>query len=209
MLISTSFLDSKNVVNDLVKLDSTDTDYIHLDIMDGKFVKNKTMPFREMKHIYKYTSKRLDVHLMVKNPEKYILNYALLNTEYITFHLEVNVDIEKNLKLIKSCGIKCGLAINPDTEVKELIPYLPLLDIILVMSVEPGLGGQQFIASTVDKIKELRVLLLEYKSDIKISVDGGVNNETKKYCQECDILVAGSYIINSDDFQKQIDSLRE
>ncbi len=209
MLISTSFLDSKNVVNDLVKLDSTDTDYIHLDIMDGKFVKNKTMPFREMKHIYKYTSKRLDVHLMVKDPEKYILNYALLNTEYITFHLEVNVDIEKNLKLIKSCGIKCGLAINPDTEVKELIPYLPLLDIILVMSVEPGLGGQQFIASTVDKIKELRVLLLEYKSDIKISVDGGVNNETKKYCQECDILVAGSYIINSDDFQKQIDSLRE
>ena len=189
--------------------------------MDGKFVKNKTMPFREMKHIYKYTSKRLDVHLMVKDPEKYILNYALLNpesyikryaelnTEYITFHLEVNVDIEKNLKLIKSCGIKCGLAINPDTEVKELIPYLPLLDIILVMSVEPGLGGQQFIASTVDKIKELRVLLLEYKSDIKISVDGGVNNETKKYCQECDILVAGSYIINSDDFQKQIDSLRE
>lgn len=209
MLISTSFLDSKNIVNDLVKLDSTDTDYIHLDIMDGKFVKNKTMPFREMKHIYKYTSKRLDVHLMVKNPEKYILNYALLNTEYITFHLEVNVDIEKNLKLIKSCGIKCGLAINPDTEVKELIPYLPLLDIILVMSVEPGLGGQQFIVSTVDKIKELRVLLLEYKSDIKISVDGGVNNETKKYCQECDILVAGSYIINSDDFQKQIDSLRE
>lgn len=209
VLISTSFLSSKDIINDLKKLDNTNTDYIHLDVMDGKFVKNKTMPFREMRHIYKYTSKRLDVHLMVKSPKKYILNYALLNTEYITIHLEIDDDIEANLKLIKNCGIKCGLAIKPDTEVKELVPYLPLLDIILVMSVEPGMGGQAFIIETETKIKELRTLLNEYKSKALISVDGGVNNSTKEYCQECDILVSGSYITSSDDFQRQIDSLRE
>lgn len=208
MLISTSFLSSKDLIHDLRKLDQTDTDYIHMDVMDGKFVKNKTMPFKEMKNIYKYTSKRLDIHLMVKNPNKYILNYASLNTEYITIHLELNEDIEKSLKLIKNCGIKCGLAIKKDTEVKELLPYLPLLDIILVMSVEPGFGGQEFIKETEDKIKELRVLLKEYQSSAKISVDGGINNITKEYCKECDILVSGSYVINSNDFQKQINKLR-
>lgn len=209
MLISTSFLSSKNLIKDLKELNHTDTDYIHMDIMDGKFVKNKTMPFKEMKNIYKYTSKRLDVHLMVKDPEKYIMNYASLNTEYIVIHLELDVDIEKNLKLIKSYGIKCGLAIKPDTQVKELVPYLPLLDIILVMAVEPGEGGQAFIKATEDKIKELRVLLTEYQSNAKISVDGGINENTKQYCQDCDILVSGSYIINSDNFQNKIDSLRE
>ena len=94
MLISTSFLSSKNIPKDLVKLNDTDTDYIHVDVMDGKFVKNKTMPFSEMKNIYKYTSKRLDVHLMVKNPKKYIIDYATLNTEYITFHIETEDVLE-------------------------------------------------------------------------------------------------------------------
>lgn len=208
MLISTSFLSSKNLIQDLKRLDQTDTDFIHVDIMDGKFVKNKTMPFKEMRNIYKYTQKRLDVHLMVQNPEKYILDYASLNTEYIVIHLELDVDIEKNLKLIKSCGIQCGLAIRPDTEIKELLPYLPLLDIILVMSVEPGAGGQAFLRKTESKIRELKILLGEYHSDAKISVDGGITDLTKKYCRECDILVSGSYIINSDDFQTQIDHLR-
>ena len=107
-----------------------------------------------MKNIYKYTSKRLDVHLMVKNPKKYIIDYATLNTEYITFHIETE-DVLENLELIKRYGIKCGLAIKPNTEVKELVPYLPLLDMILVMSVEPGEGGQAFIDETKSKINEL------------------------------------------------------
>lgn len=208
MLISTSFLSSKNLIQDLKKLDQTDTDFIHMDIMDGKFVRNKTMPFKEMRNIYKYTSKRLDVHLMVQNPERYILDYASLNTEYIVIHLELDIDIEKNLKLIKSCGIQCGLAVRPDTEVKELVPYLPLLDIILVMSVEPGAGGQAFLRETEAKIRELKILLREYHSNAKISVDGGITDLTKSYCSESDILVSGSYIINGNDFQTQIDSLR-
>ena len=208
MLISTSFLSSKNIPSDLKKLNETSTDYIHVDIMDGKFVRNKTMPFSEMKNIYKYTSKRLDVHLMVKDPSKYIDNYSTLNTEYITLHVELEDDIEKYLKQIKSYGIKCGLSLKPDTPVKDLVPYLPLLDMILIMSVEPGMGGQDFLDNTEEKIKETRVLLNEYNSIAKISVDGGINNITKNHCKECDVLVAGSYIISGSDFEERIESLR-
>lgn len=208
MLVSTSFLSSNNIPRDLKKLNETDTDYIHVDVMDGKFVPNKTMPFSEMKNIYKYTSKRLDVHLMVNDPTKYINDYATLNTEYITIHEEIDVDIIEMLKLIKSYGIKCGLAIKPDTLVSDLVPYLPLLDLVLVMSVEPGAGGQKFIMQSEDKIKEVKTLIDTYNLSTKISVDGGINSETKDYCSLCDILVSGSYIVNSLDFSKQIDSLR-
>ena len=208
MRVSASFLSSKNIPKDLVELNDTDVDFIHVDIMDGKFVKNKTMPFREMRHIYEYTSKRLDVHLMVSEPSKYIPLYAELNTEYITFHIEVLEDIVEDLELIKSYSIKCGLAICPDTKVSELIPYLPYLDYILVMSVVPGEGGQKFIEGTDDKIKEVRRLLDSYNINAVINVDGGINESTRKLCGECDIVTAGSYIINSDDFQEKISSLR-
>ncbi len=208
MKISASFLSSKNIPEDLTKLNNTDVDYIHVDIMDGKFVPNKTMPFREMKHIYEYTSKRLDVHLMVEDPSKYIPLYAELNTEYITIHVEIEEDILKDLELIKSYSIKCGLAISPDTKVNELIPYLPYLDYILVMSVYPGKGGQQFIENTENKLKEVRALLDSYNIKAVISVDGGIDNTTKDKCKEADILVSGSYIIKSDNFQEKISSLR-
>ncbi|MBE6157488.1 MAG: ribulose-phosphate 3-epimerase [Firmicutes bacterium] len=208
MLVSASFLSSNNPPEDLKKLNETDVDYIHVDIMDGKFVKNKTMPFSEMKNIYKFTDKRLDVHLMVEQPEKYIPLYAELNTEYITFHLETEDNIEENINLIKKYGIKAGLAIKPNTEVKELLPYLPLLDLILVMSVEPGMGGQKFIEETTKKLEELRELLKEYNIDAVINVDGGINSETKSKCNLSDIIVAGSYIVNADNFQERIDSLR-
>lgn len=209
MKISTSFLSSNNIPETLKKLNLTDTDYIHVDFMDGKFTKNKTMPFREMKNIYKFTDKRLDVHLMVKKPEKYIPQFATLNTEYITFHIEIGENIEENLELIKKYSIKCGLAINPDTKVKELVPYLPLLDMILVMSVEPGKGGQKFIEETTEKLKELKILLAEYKSNALISVDGGINDITKNKCIGANILVSGSYITNSSNYQEKITSLRK
>lgn len=208
MKISASFLSSKNVVLDLKKLDQTDVDYIHVDIMDGKFVRNKTMPFSEIKNIYKYTSKRLDVHLMVDNPKKYIPLYAELNTEYITFHVEVDKDIEECLKLIHSYSIKAGLSIKPNTKVSELIPYLPFIDMVLVMSVEPGMGGQEFILETKERIEEVKALLKEYNSSAVINVDGGINGDTCKYCHKADILTAGSYIVNGSNFQEKISSLR-
>ena len=208
MKISASFLSSKNIPQDLVKLNDTDVDYIHVDVMDGKFVKNKTMPFKEMRHIYKYTSKRLDVHLMVENPSKYIPLYAELNTEFITIHVEVEEDIVKDLELIKSYSIKCGLAINPETKIKELVPYLPYLDEIIVMGVVPGAGGQSFIPEVSDKITELRNLLDSYSVSVLINIDGGVNDHTKFLCLGADILTAGSYILNGDNFQEKISSLR-
>lgn len=208
MKVSASFLSSKDVPKDLVKLNDTDVDYIHVDFMDGKFVSNKTMPFHEMKHVSDFTSKRLDVHLMVSEPSKYIPLFAELNTEYMTFHVEVEEDILKDLQMIKSYSIKCGLAIKPNTKVSSLVPYLPYLDYILVMSVEPGMGGQTFIPQTEEKIKEVRALLDSYHVNAIINVDGGVTNETVSMCQDADMVVAGSYIMNGDNFQEKISSLR-
>ena len=144
---------------------------------------------------------------MVKDVKKFIKEYVTLNTEFISFHVETE-NVLDNLNLIKKHGIKSGLALNPNTEVKELVPYLPLLDIIIVMSVEPGLGGQEFISETEEKIKEQRVLLNEYNSQALISVDGGVNNVTKEKCNNADILVSGSYITSNANFQERINSLR-
>ena len=206
--ISASFLSSKNIPSDLIKLNATDVDFIHIDVMDGKFVKNKTMPFSEMKNIYKYTNKRLEVHLMVDDPSKYIPLYAELNTECIMFHIESSEDIIKNLELIKSFSIKCGLAINPDTKINELIPYLPYLDQILVMSVYPGEGGQEFILESENRIKEIKELINSYNLNILIDVDGGINDSVLDKVSDADILTAGSYIINSSDYQEKITSLR-
>ncbi|MBO5138547.1 MAG: ribulose-phosphate 3-epimerase [Bacilli bacterium] len=209
MLVSTSFLSSNNPAKDIKILNETDTDFIHVDVMDGKFVDNKTMPFREMKNISKYTSKRLDVHLMVENPEKYIKDYAQLNTEYITIHLEIE-NPEKYLEEIKDYGIKAGISIKPNTEIKDVIPYLPLVDLILIMSVEPGKGGQEFLEDVPNRIKELRNILKEYKKEAIINIDGGINNKTVEKCKKAksDMVVSGSYILNGEDYQARINSLR-
>lgn len=210
MKVSVSFLNSKNPPEDLKKLNITDCDYIHLDVMDGKFVTNKTMPFSEMKNISKYTDKRLDIHLMVKDPKKYIEKYATLNAEFITIHLEILEDINSLIKLIKSYGIKAGLAIKPNTNVREIIPYLPYIDLILIMSVEPGYGEQKFIENSKDKIVEIKKLLETYNiSNIVVNIDGGVNNETIKYCKQCDIITSGSYIVKSENFQEKINILKK
>mgnify|MGYP004502201943 FL=1 len=206
--VSVTFLSSTDVVRDLKLLDMTDTDYVHVDVMDGKFVPNKTMPFSEIKNIGKYTSKRLDIHLMVEDPSKYIPLYASLNAEYITFHVEVDEDIEESLKMIRNYSIKAGLAIKPETKISELVPYLPYLDLVLVMSVEPGAGGQKFIEGTEDKINELRELLDTYHSQAVINVDGGINDVTCKKCYNADIVASGSYVVRSDNFQEKISSLR-
>ena len=208
MKVGVSFFSSKDIVRDLKILNDTDVDYIHVDIMDGKFVSNKTMPFKEMRHISDFPDKRLDVHLMVEDASKYIPLYAELNAEYITIHIEIDEDIESDLKLIKSFGIKAGLSIKPDTKVSELVPYLPYIDQVLIMSVEPGAGGQAFIPESENKIKEARALLKSYNIDAIISVDGGVNDTTIKMCRDADMVVSGSYVVLSDNFQEKISSLR-
>lgn len=209
-MISASFLTSKNIPLTLTKLNKTDVDLIHVDVKDNKYVKGKTLPFKEMKYIYKFTDKRLDVHLMVDSPSKYISDYATLNVEYISIHLDTKEDTLQNIKLIKNYGIKVGLVLNPGDKVEKLIPYLPYIDLILVMGVIPGEGGQKFIDKTIDKLKELKELKKEYKEfNFKISIDGGINNiVAKKIKNLTDIIVSGAYITESEDYQAQINSLR-
>jgi len=208
MKISVSYLSSKNLVEDLRKLNVTNADYIHVDVMDGWFVRNKSLPFKKLKDIHKYTNKRLDVHLMVKKPYKYIDDYATLNTEFITIHVE-SKKVDKTLEMIESYGIKKGLSIKPNTPLEELVPYLNDIDLILVMGVEPGRGGQEFIEATVDRVKALKNLLKEKKSNALISVDGGINDIVAEKLKDVDILVSGSYVISSDDYQYQIYKLRK
>lgn len=209
MKVSASFLSCKKIIPAIQKLSLTDVDYIHVDFIDGKFVVGKTIPFRKLKQISKVCSKRLDVHLMTNKLSKYIKKFALLNCEYITFHVEVDKDIEKYIHLIHSYGIKCGLAINPNTDIEKLKPYLSMIDMVLVMSVMPGYGGQAFIPEVVDKVKELKKYLVKKELDIIINIDGGINDETvKKVKPYVDMVVSGSYITNGEDYQEKIDSLR-
>lgn len=211
MLVSASFLSSKDIPKFLTKLNDTDINYIHVDVMDGVYVKNKTMPFREMRHISDYTSKRLDVHLMVKNPLKYISDYASLNTEYITIHKDIEDDLLTCLKEIKSYYIKTGIALKAEDEIKDIIPYLPYIDLILIMSVTPGAGGQSFQEEAVSKMKEAQILKKEYSKDFSfiVSVDGGINADTiTKVNSYVDMVVSGSYLSNSTNLQETIATLR-
>lgn len=197
MKVSVSILSSSIKPADIVKiLDNTKADYIHVDIMDGKFVKNKTWTISEIKKITSYSKLPLDVHLMVENPSKYIEDYALLNTSYITFHYETVKDIDKMINEIKNYGLKVGIAINPETSEEVVFPYLSKIDEVLIMSVHPGKSGQSFIESTPDKIERLKEEILRQNVKTIISVDGGINDETGNLCVQkgVDILVSASYI---------------
>ena len=197
MKVSVSILSSSIKPQDIVKkLDNTKADYIHVDIMDGKFVENKTWTISEVKKIVSYSKLPLDVHLMVENPSKYIEDYALLNTSYITFHYEAVKDIDKMMNEIKNYGLKVGIAINPETDEEVLYPYLSKIDQVLVMSVHPGKSGQSFIENTPNKIENLKQEIINQNAKTIISVDGGINDETGKICVDkgVDMLVSASYI---------------
>lgn len=205
--ISVSILSSKNVAKDIMKLNASSADYIHIDVCDGHFVKNRFNPFKTLYKLYPETTKRLDVHLMDRKPKKNINKYALLNTEYITVHVEID-KLEKYLDMIDQYGIKAGLAINPDTPVEALEPYLNRISVIIVMSVYPGLGGQTFIEDTVKKVLKIKNMIVKAKADIKITVDGGINDEVAKSLDFADIIVSGSYVVKSDNFNEKIELLR-
>ena len=213
MEVSASILSKEYKPKELVsKFNQTDVDYIHLDIMDGKFVENKTWSISEIKKILKNNTKKLDVHLMVKNPYKFIMEYALLDVEYITFHYEATKNNKKINELIektKELGIKVGLSINPNTNVNEIEEFLPKLDLILVMSVYPGESGQTFIKSVLYKIDILDKLRKEKNYNFKIEVDGGINNENVLNLKEknVDIVVSASFIQDGN-IKEKIASLR-
>lgn len=197
MKVSVSVLSNEIKPQDIVKkLDLSKPDYIHIDIMDGKFVSNKTWTTSEVKKFTSYSTLPLEVHLMVNNPSKYIEDYALMNTSIIIFHYEAVKDINEMINKVKLYGLKVGIAINPETNINVLIPYLNMIDEVLIMSVHPGKSGQSFIEESLEKISTLKNIILESNYKTIISVDGGINNETGLLCKDAgaDELVSASYI---------------
>ena len=215
--VSTSILtlDKEDAVKTFYDLEVAHTDMFHIDIMDGKFVEKDTRELMKdfsltLSHI---TNLGLDVHLMVENIEEYIDEYIELEPEYITFHIEASKTKERtmeNINLIKENGIKVGLSINPDTSIEEIKEYIPYVHMILVMTVVPGKGGQKLIPETLEKISELKKYIDENGFDIDIQADGGINGETAKSVREAgaNILVSGSYILNSENLKEAILSLK-
>lgn len=206
--ISVSILNASNRLESVKKLNKTNCQYIHIDVMDGKFVKNKQFSPAEIQKIGCLSLKKLDIHLMVENPIHYLKYLGLLNISYITFHLEIKKDIHKVINEIKRYGFKVGIAINPGTNIDQIYPYLSEIDLVLIMSVPAGYGGQPFDINTVERIKNLSSEIKNRKLRTVLEVDGGINNDNITLLNESDIVVVGSYIINSDNYQAQIDSLK-
>lgn len=202
-MLSVSVLGIKDNVDKLICIDDLKPEYIHLDIMDGLFVNNTV----DMVYLPALNTPK-DVHLMVKDVKKYIDIYKKYNPEYITFHLEIEDDIEKLIDYIHQLGIKVGISIKPNTSVIELKKYLNQIDLVLVMSVEPGYGGQSFLMNSIEKVEQLYRLREENKYNYLIEIDGGINDKTIKLVPQCDIYVVGSYVTSSDDYQSRLNSLK-
>lgn len=209
MKITVSFLKSKvDRVLAIKKIDETDCDYIHVDVMDGKFVDNYTLSIEDCLELLNNTTKKLDIHLMVENPDMYIDALYELNVSYFTVHIELGNIVESLIDKIHSLGVRAGLAINPETDISMLSPYLDRIDYIIVMGVHPGAGGQPLIPKTIEKIKQLKVLRESNCYHYLLCFDGGVNKETRKILDDADVLVCGSYICMSDDYQARINEIR-
>lgn len=209
MEISVSYLKSKySTAETINKISETDADYLHVDLMDGGFVPTKNFIMEDILATLSNVSKPLDIHLMCFDPIIYIEKLALLKPAYITFHLEATKDIVKTIELIKRNNIKVGLSLRPDTDILELMPYLSLVDLVLIMSVNPGMGGQSFIPASTKRLQELLKIRNNNNLNFKIEMDGGINAETIQLVKNLDIAVSGSFVCESIDFQEQINRLK-
>lgn len=199
VMISVTLLSIKDDIEKIKELDNQNVDYLHIDVMDGKFVNNKVdlLSLPPLKN-------KVEVHLMVNNVKEYVDMYKKYQPEWITFHIEATDDVIGNINYIKEQNMKVGLAISPDTSIQKLLPYLDKVDVVLVMSVVPGKGGQAFIETSPNKIQELVRLREEYGYNYLIEVDGGINDKTKDKCVGADILAVGSYVTLSDNYAETI-----
>ncbi len=213
MKVAVSFLKSNYDVDTTIeKINESIADYIHVDMMDGIFVENKNLELPEVKRIAKIATKPLDVHLMACSPNKYVREIAKIKgVEYMTIHYESHRRPIDVINMIRHTPMKVGLAINPETNVTKIIPLLNHLDQVLVMSVKPGKGGQAFREEVLHKIAQLKDIRDQNNYHYIISVDGGINDRTAKLCKRvgADMLVSGSYVCTSDDYNEKIKSLQK
>ena len=208
MKISASLLDASDRNSSVKKLNQTGISYLHIDVMDGKMVDNiQFQDMDEIKSISNLSHFKLQIHLMVEDVSSYLDRFIGLNIESITFHLETKQDILENIQRIHDMGYRCGIAICPDTDIQDIYPYLDKIDMILLMSVIPGRGGQSFILDTKDKIAMLKNYIDKNQLSVLIEVDGGINDKTISLVKDADIAVVGSYIVKSDDYLERVNSL--
>ena len=211
VIVSPSILsaDFANLERDIKRVEQAGADWLHIDVMDGHFVPNITIGVPVTASIKKITELPLDVHLMIENPEKYVEPFVNAGADILTFHYEAVLPdkVQQLIEYIKSFGIKAGMSIKPKTQVEEVAKYLSMPDMLLIMTVEPGFGGQKFMPDCAEKIKSVR----EIAPDIIIQVDGGINAETGKICKNfgANSLVAGNYIYKSTDISLAIKFLKD
>ncbi len=192
------------------KVEKAGADILHFDVMDGHFVPNLTLGPQAARDIRKRTSLFIDCHLMLDNPDDFIEKFAEAGTNNITFHVEVVKDVRKTIRQVREAGANCGISLKPDTSIETVFPYLPEIDMLLIMSVYPGFGGQDFMPESIDRIRAAREEASKLKIPLDIEVDGGINLETAPLVIEAgaNVLVAGTSIYGSSDIAGAIRKLR-
>lgn len=211
-LIAPSILaaDFANLQRDIELINQSESDYLHIDIMDGEFVPNISFGMPVMDAINKYSTKPLDVHLMIINPDRYLSTFRDLGAKVLTVHVEACNHLHRTISYIKELGCQAGVALNPHTPVSVLKDVIDDVDLVCVMSVNPGFGGQKFIPRTYSKVKELKKMIDDSGASALIEIDGGVNSENAPLLVEAgaSVLVAGSFVFKSDDPVKTISELK-
>ena len=212
-LIAPSVLaaDFANLQRDVEMINNSKADWFHIDIMDGVFVPNISFGMPVLRDIAKHATKTIDVHLMIVDPDRYIQTFADLGSDILTVHYEACTHLHRTLQAIKAAGMKAGVAVNPHTPISLLEDVITDIDMVCIMSVNPGFGGQSFIENTFDKVKALKALITRKNATTLIEIDGGVTDKNAAQLSEAgaDVLVAGSYVFKSEDPTRTVANLRD